>query len=126
MRNLESEDSEDWGSPDESDQLVIAGYDPENQSKEFDEIIQVDGHVAASWKGVSGCCDQSRVDSEWNAAVARWVDEQKKSHPTLEYWTHGWGQATGECRRWENWPDGRRCNGTLSGPVYVLFSTGDP
>ncbi len=122
MENIESEKIEDWGEPSEVHQIEIDPHgNNAERTKSDDAYVEVNGSVVANWRGTSGCCDQSRVDNEWQSAVNAFVEKQKVAHPTLSYVTHGWGQATGECRKWEDWPDGRRCNGSLSGGVTVYF-----
>ncbi|HEV7287708.1 hypothetical protein [Sphingomonas sp.] len=118
----EGEKDTDWGEPTETHDLNLAEEGEGQTEKSADsELIKVDGTVSVTWRGTSGCCDQDRVNREWSAGVARWVEQQKAAHPTLTFVSRGWGAASGECRKWEDWPNGRRCNGSLSGPVYAYF-----
>src|SRR5690349_1646076 len=115
--SVDTENPADWGDPTETHELTLAASD-DGAAKEnlvSGDPIQVTGLVIANWHGVSGCCDQSTVNSEWKKAFDSWVQSQKSAHATLRFVTAWWGEARGECRKWEDWPDGRRCNGSLKG-----------
>jgi hypothetical protein len=123
MSGIEGESETDWGEPSEVHEVSLAANDEEKDVESIADAdpIKVTGTVTANWRGTSGCCDQSRVDSEWRSAFSAWVERQKAAHPNLTYITASWGEASGECRKWEDWPNGRRCNGSLTGPVWAYF-----
>lgn len=123
MPEIEDETFEDAGEPTEVHDIELPASAVLDDIKSADnsELIKVQETVSTLWRGVSGCCDQARVDKEWRAAIDGWVQKQKAAHSNLIFVSVGWGQAKGECRKWENYPNGRKCNGTLAGPAWAYF-----
>jgi hypothetical protein len=126
MDDIAFENEADWGEPSDSHALdtdeIRDGVGADGVSEE--DLIEVKGSVTANWRGTSGCCDQNRVDREVGAAFQRFIDEQKAAHTNLRYAYAKLGAGHGECRKWRAWPNGRRCNGSITAPASAYFYKG--
>lgn len=87
------------------------------------DVLRIEEDVFASWSGVSGCCEQSTVDSNANSAFTKWVQEKLYTYRHLNYKTYGHGGGNARCSNSrEPFPSNRRsCRGSIILKAHIEF-----
>lgn len=87
------------------------------------DILRVEGTASISWKGVSGCCEQSTANKQAKKAIEAWVGKQILANRPHTYYRSGIvGDINkAKCSSKTSWDGKRSCKGKWSQPYYIEF-----
>ena len=88
-----------------------------------ENILRIEGVASISWKGVSGCCSQSRLDDQAKKAIEQWVGQQFLANRPYQYYRSGIiGQVSkAKCSLSKDWRNVRKCKGSWKQPYFIEF-----
>lgn len=112
-------------STDETESTVTldeTAYESENVNYDSSKVLKVTEKVNVTYKGVTGCCQQSRVDSEVQKAFNDWVKEKIYEYRHLR-WIKAWAPPTRiRCTQTRDIVTGkRRCVGRGTIQASITF-----
>ena len=98
---------------------------PELKSLEIakNEILRIEENVPVYWSGVTGCCSQSRIDSNCDSAYKSWVQKKLYEYRHLRWVRYGHPAARISCSSGRlGWPnDERWCRARTTLECYIEF-----
>lgn len=120
-----------WADAEKDSLTVHTGLETANlQEKETrqlspESVLRIEGTITTSWKGVTGCCNQDRVDNAVRKAIEQWIGQQAMAHPGNTMLRYGAiGQVSrAHCKSKRNkWTGVRSCTGSWKQPFFVEFA----
>jgi hypothetical protein len=110
---------------------TFPGIEPEISNDKIkvnqSSVLRIEEQVRVLWRGVTSCCDQSRIDQEVKSEFKRWIEQKKSEHKDLLFLRGGAPESRVSCRASDGRPIGERsCSASTTLACYIEFLKPEP